>query len=457
MAETGKLQLFALIENTVTRLEENQPFYTAASQEIKHHLLAALCEYHDGLIDIHTRVKSPVSLKEKIIRNKLYKPYETPEQILDNLSDVIGVMVACRFNKNETELLSLLKKQFHQKHAGRGYFNPMVPGMFLDLDVQQPQKQKNGHEIFRIDGYYRMNGKKVNFELQIKSLVNTFWSEIEHKVVYKNNVYIPNSGYVMEMLTAIKGNLAGIDKMLQLVNDQIQDSVTYKTGAPIDINFAIAKLMSDTFVAKMSESVGFTVDFKRICDLISGYLLNKYKDFPVRVAQSAFLDLMHRFNEIHTRKIDLEQQLHLEEPYVGEDRFCQIFGDRLLSLMNSDFEWHIFFLMLFQIESDSNNLESFSAFMNSIRSSYSDKGLYKELYASFDSPTADRIYEKLTEFLAYTLSATASINIIASKSEETHALVKEITSHVVRSYCSYDDFIRNRKAVQMMILEKWGT
>lgn len=455
MTQTNKLQLFEIIEKTVLILEENQPLYTKAVYEITEKLKMVLSEYGDELMDIHTRIKSPVSLKEKIIRNKLYRMHDSPQEILDNLSDLIGIMVKCRFNKNEVELFNIIRKHFFMKSSNGMCYSPDMPKMLLDLDSQQPQIQKNGHEIFRIDGQYICDGKKVNFELQIKSLVNTFWSEIEHKVVYKNNIYIPNHGYIMEMLSAIKGNLIGIDKMLQLVNDQILDLSAGQTGAHFDINSVIAKLISDTFISKMSESIGFTVDFKRICDLIGGYLISKYKNLPINSAQIAFLDLVHRFNEIYERKINWEQNLYLEQAFIGEDKFCQILGDRLISYMNIDFEWHIFFLMLFQIESDNNNLESFSDFINTLRNNYSDRNLYKELYTAFDKASADKIYDEVTEFLAYALSATASINIIDNNNEETAKLISETTSYIIKSFKSYDDFRKYKKAVQMMILEKW--
>ena len=453
---TSKLQLFNLIDDTVALLSKNQPIYIKAVSEITQLLSSILYEANDQLMDLNTRIKSPVSVKEKIIRNKLYKKHALPEEILGNLPDIIGIMISCRFNKNEVEILETIKKHFCLTDNNIMYYSEKSHNMCFNLSMPQPQNQKNGHEIYRIDGQYVIDGITVNFELQIKSLVNTFWSEVEHKVVYKNNIYIPNYGYIMEMLTAIKGNLVGIDKMLQLVHDQIQDFSTQKTEANIDINFAIAKLISDTFVAKMSESIGFTVDFKRICDLISGYILNKYTDLPVRMAQSAFLDLVHRFNEIYVRDINWEQELHLEDKYIGEDKFCQIFGNRLISFMNTDFEWHVFFLILFQIESDNNNLQSFTEFMRTIKSNYSDKRLYKKLYTAFDKDTADKMYETITEFLAYTLSATASINIIDSNSEDIRNLIDQTISYIIEHFSSYDSFITHRKPVQMMILEKWG-
>jgi ppGpp synthetase/RelA/SpoT-type nucleotidyltranferase len=455
MVEKAKLQIFDVIDETDQILYNNQSLYKKATGEITQNIGHILCDFNE-LLDIHARIKSSTSLKEKIIRNKLYKKYDTAEGIIDNLSDLIGIMVECRFNKNEVELFALIKKEFVLKNEEDGlYYNPHIPQMGLDLDEKQPQKQKNGHEIYRIDGKYIIDGHKVNFELQIKSLVNIFWSEIEHKIIYKNNVYIPNSGYIMEMLGAIKGNIVGIDKMLQLVNDQIQESSVKTSEANFDINFAIAKLISDTFIAKMSESIGFTVDFKRICDLISGYVLNKSKDLSVRDVQAGFLDLVSRVNEIYAREINWEQQLFLEEEYVGEDKFCQILGERLVSLMNTDFEWHIFFLMLFQIESDSNNLESFTDFMNNLKNAYSDKHLYKKLYAFFDEDLASQIHEDMMEFFAWTLSASASINIIENVDDESTEVIDSTIEYIVKNISTYEAFKENKRAIQMMILDKW--
>jgi len=457
--KSNRLSLFELIDNTVDLLVKNDSIYYNIATDIVQKLETVLYNFKDDLVDIHSRIKSPNSLKEKIIRNKLYKKYDTPEELLDNLSDLIGIKVECRFNSNEIEIFNAIKEKFNSKASNGLFYSPEISNLYFDLKTPQPQKQKNGQEIYRIDGKYIFEKISVNFELQIKSLVNTFWSEIEHKIVYKNNVYIPNPKYIMEMLAAVRSNLLGIDKILQLVNDQIQNLNGRSTTEAADINFVIAKLISDTFIAKMRESIGFTVDFKRICDLISGYILNKYKDLPVREAQAAFLKLVERFNEIYSREIQWEKELHLEGPYIGEDKFCQIFGDRLITYMNTDYDWHIFFLILFQIESDSNNLESFKNFMCTIRNVYSDKRLYKKLYEAFDKDAADKIYDEITEFMAYTLSASASLSIIdnmCTKDKEISHLIDETISYIIDNFNSYDEFIKNRKKIQMMMLEKWS-
>ena len=50
-----------------------------------------------SLVNISTRVKGESSLREKILRKNLYKRYAYPEGIIQNLSDLIGVRIQCRF------------------------------------------------------------------------------------------------------------------------------------------------------------------------------------------------------------------------------------------------------------------------------------------------------------------------------------------------------------------------
>jgi len=97
--------------------------------------------------------------------------------------------------------------------------------------------------------------------------------------------------------------------------------------------------------------------------------------------------------------------------------------------------------------------------MCTIRNVYSDKRLYKKLYEAFDKDAADKIYDEITEFMAYTLSASASLSIIdnmCTKDKEISHLIDETISYIIDNFNSYDEFIKNRKKIQMMMLEKWS-
>ena len=139
----------------------------------------------DSMIGVTSRVKTSDSLKEKILRNSLYKSCSA-DKIVFEVHDIIGVRLECRFFKDEQDLYRRICEVFCVD-VGDGCFSPVgKKTVKLKLDTPQPEKQRNGFDIYRIDGYVVYAGESYRFELQIKSLVNSFWSEIEHKLIYKN-------------------------------------------------------------------------------------------------------------------------------------------------------------------------------------------------------------------------------------------------------------------------------
>ena len=76
-------------------------------------------------------------------------------QILDSLSDLVGFIIECRFIEDEFNVLKVLRDKLNCLHEEDGYYyNEVNPSFFLDVASRQPQIQKNGFAIYRIDGYY---------------------------------------------------------------------------------------------------------------------------------------------------------------------------------------------------------------------------------------------------------------------------------------------------------------
>ena len=157
------------------------------------------------VVDINSRIKSKDSLREKIIRNRFYVENNSAQEILDSLSDLVGFIIECRFIEDEFNVLKVLRDKLNRFHEEDGYYyNEVNPNFFLDVASRQPQIQKNGFAIYRIDGYYLKDGMRVNVELQIKALVHSFWGEIEHKLVYKNTNYYVYDDFMKDLLASIK-------------------------------------------------------------------------------------------------------------------------------------------------------------------------------------------------------------------------------------------------------------
>lgn len=283
-----RLSVFDKIDSTVELLEKNQDIYRRLETTLKATLYNIFSDDSDMIIDIFSRIKSCESLREKIIRNRLYLRYESSEAILDNLSDLIGVSIECRFIDEEYKVLMRLREYFNQLNQKDGYyFSEEIPFLFLDIQSKQPQVQKNGFSIYRIDGYILENEMKINFELQIKALVHAFWGDIEHKLVYKNTNYYVYDEFMKDILSSIKANLTIIDRQLSIVYNQIQNASSNDVSiSETTFEKMITKAINDIFASKMNDSIGFTINLKNISALLGHYILLRIFVIPVVVMKN---------------------------------------------------------------------------------------------------------------------------------------------------------------------------
>jgi ppGpp synthetase/RelA/SpoT-type nucleotidyltranferase len=443
--EVQRLDLFELIDETTWLLLDNKPIYAAAAARIIELLTPMLYKKNSRLVGIKSRIKSADSLKEKIIRRQLYKKYNTAEKILENLSDTLGIMIECKFIDDEEKIFNLLRKHFNIKVNEKLYTSKETQNLYLDLDMTQPQMQKNGYTVYRVDGVFVFEEKKVKFEIQLKSLVNAFWSEVEHELVYKNNQYVPSSSLITELLFAIKGNLEGIDKMLQLLANKIEEHDVDRTDLNNTMGYSsfVAKIISDFFCKKMLESIGFTVDFKKTCEILGVYIMERLKERSGSSMSKLMMQITNQFSDEEYGKVNFEEQIVFEGKYIGDDRFSEIVGNSLIKLINIDFEWHLFFKMLFEIE-PGNNLEDFTIFIKVIRDTITHDEIYEPLYEKFGQENGLKMKDDILVAVALGFANDGRIKMIyqdtlRSVRENLKVYVENISSGIN----SFEEWVEN--------------
>lgn len=442
-----KLAFFDTIDDTTKILDEMTPHYLTVCNTLKSFFDGLMVELDQGIIDVRSRVKTSKSLKEKILRNKLYQKYETPQAILDNLQDLIGIMIFCRFIHEEQIILDKLKSFFNKQDVDGWYYSPVLENMpiYLDLAMPQPQKQKNGFKIYRIDGHYYSYGEKINFELQIKSLVHSFWADIEHEVIYKNNSYMIVDGFMKDMLASIHRNMEAMDHQIALIYNQLNMDSAYNKDADrlIDVDFSkviLAKTINDIFIDKMKENIGFTIDFKKACDILSQYIFVKNEIVYQNLSSQTMLELITRIRYLSDRIINFETPIYFEHQYKPKSRFGEILSEKLLDIINVDFEWNIFFKILFEIEPGSN-VEDFGRFLYIIKARYADADLYEPLFTKFDSSDAYYIKDEIINAVATGLAADGSISIIYEENFKAICLlISNLTALIANSCDNMNDW-----------------
>lgn len=407
-----RLPVFELIDKTVRILNDNRKMLETYADVMQGFFEGTLSVHADSLVNISTRVKGESSLREKILRKNLYKRYAYPEGIIQNLSDLIGVRIQCRFLEEEKLLFDVLRERFTQKCADGLYCTPEQPNIRLELDGPQPQMQNNGYAIYRIDGLCGTIGHSVRFELQIKALVHVFWGEVEHEIIYKNNSYMLMDGFMKQMLSLVYENLRSVDRQLYLIYNQIQEQTEPKDSLMQEgaVRALFAKSISDLFYYKMKDTLGFTLNFKQSCDILSRYILSRRNSLKDKSAQG-LMDVFQRINRIAMTEINFEEALLLEEPFCSRDPFLNILSDYLVGQMNADYDWNLFFRMLFTLEPGSN-LEDYSNLLYMIHDRFCDETIYEPLHEFWDDEQIGNYRQWLLVSLAHQLVADGRIEII---------------------------------------------
>lgn len=258
-------------------------------------LNASSCEF----TNISCRVKSSDSLREKILRNRYYKKFPKPDELIYNLSDLIGIRIECKFGDDEKSIYRFLKKYFNKKHDDDFFFNETYSNMSLKLSGKQPQKQKNGFTIYRLDGKYISNKIIIPFELQIKSLVNIFWGEIEHQIIYKNSNYIIEDQFLKDLMNSIKNSLTMIDNQLLTVLNHIESKKNKdSTSRKKHLEEVVSKLIYDLFSRKMKDSIDMIIDFKDSCETIVRYTFFIEDNPSESQYTEVLITALNRLNEV---------------------------------------------------------------------------------------------------------------------------------------------------------------
>ncbi|WP_051624119.1 GTP pyrophosphokinase [Clostridium akagii] len=444
-----ELKIFDYIEEATKNLEEKTGTYEKASNIICTYLRNIFLAKKDSFSNITSRVKSSNSLKEKILRNSYYKKYSVTE-LFENLSDTIGIRIECRFIEDEVDIYKSIKKLFNKISSDDLYSSLGSESIKLNLSDKQPQEQKNGVKIYRIDGQYEENGQRVNFELQIKSLVNMFWGEIEHKIIYKNYNLLDDN-MITSMLGSIKNSLTMIDNQLSGMCKQMAEangfSVSNKT-------LQTEKLMSififDIYSKRMNKNLGFLVDFRKSCEIIMKYIFRTNNAKDLDDYTSVLLKTFSRLNEVSKNKIDFSVEIFFERKPSFNDTFSEIIGEFILKNINNDFQWNLFFRILFEIEIG-NNVEDFESFIIFLKSKFYKNPALLLLHSSLKPDEAKQIKEDFINEIAKVMAEVTSINILYN--ENIDAVNNILKEYVTKLFETTDDYLswENHKKIYLKI------
>lgn len=443
-----KLELFDFIDETLNLIEEKKESIENVADSLEKFFTDSFF-INDHFLNVNYRIKSPESLREKILRHNFYIKYKTPENLLNNLSDLIGFRIECRFIEDEDRIYRDIISLFKIKGEDGFYTNPLNASIMLQLDEKQPQIQKNGFEIYKIDGRYCKDDININFELQIKSLVNVFWGEIDHRILYKNFNYMLTEDFFRDIMSSIKDNLSMIDRQLMLVYNHLNGmDASNSSTKKVQLQALLSKIIHDIYIVKIRQEIGFVVDFKKSTDVIVNYIFMKGGPEESENYSVNFLRVLNRLNEISKNDITFNRYLDFEREIFFNDEFTRKIGSNILEIINKDFRWNLFFRIIFEIE-QGNNAEDFEGFMIFIRYRFHEKIMPLLKDKDMEESEKEEIVACILDNIATNFCKDLDVDFLCSCS--INALNQRIEECFINVEC-FENWIENKEGILKIIL-----
>ncbi len=151
---------------------------------------------------IKTRIKSPDSIADKLMRKGL--PV-TLESIENNIYDIAGIRVICSFPSDIYTLAEAFLKQDDVR--------------LVEAKDYIAHPKENGyrslHLIIEIPIYLQNQKRLMKVEVQFRTIPMDWWASLEHKIRYKKDVPIPPQ--IAEGLHACAEVSAQLDRRMELI------------------------------------------------------------------------------------------------------------------------------------------------------------------------------------------------------------------------------------------------
>lgn len=163
----------------VHEYEKLMAYYRCAMMEIETKFNVLNEEFslqydRNPISNIKSRLKSPVSIKEKLSRRNL--PF-TVEDIEENLNDVAGVRVICSFPHDVYMLADALLKQDDITLVEKKDY------------IKNPKKNgyRSLHLIVTVPIFLASEKRLMKAEIQLRTIAMDFWASLEHQMRYKKD------------------------------------------------------------------------------------------------------------------------------------------------------------------------------------------------------------------------------------------------------------------------------
>lgn len=386
-------------QKAIDELENQRKVLDGLGENIKKFFEKLLSDNKVSFCSVNARTKSAKSLREKIYRKNYFSKYNSGEELIADLSDGIGVRILCLLSEDEEKIFELILTNFFSEKSFYGKSFAFEKENIIGLcKSKQPELQKNGLPIYRIDGVILYKGEQyIRFELQIKSLIHYLWGEIEHSLFYKKYDYIISNDYYAQLMKSINSELENVDGQICSLKAHMEQKDVNQAKNAREI---AAYVLSRQFQGALTEEIGCNIDLREVFDVI----VDLYFLFVTSPEDS-----LKKLNEFvqETSKHDNVKKYYsyIESGVLDNDLIMPKYKDVAISIAQSILSGDIFWKSLVTVFSSIKKVDNFSEIINEISKKL--KKLVLACSVEYDGIEDENIADAMVEITEHALVTVA--------------------------------------------------
>uniref|UniRef100_UPI0011D72E36 GTP pyrophosphokinase n=1 Tax=Vibrio cholerae TaxID=666 RepID=UPI0011D72E36 len=188
-------------EQVIKEYDEKLGLYTQLSTSVESLISRLLSVSEITPHSISARVKDRLSLVKKIEKKEKYKS-------LSDLTDIVGIRLISHYSDEVDKIANIIEQEFNVDRENsidkRASLDPDRFGYLSLHYVVSLSDSRSG-----LIEYSKFSGLK--FEVQIRSILQHTWAEIEHDIGYKSKIEIPKP---------VRRKFSQLAGLLELADDQ---------------------------------------------------------------------------------------------------------------------------------------------------------------------------------------------------------------------------------------------
>lgn len=215
------------------------------------------------------RVKKISSILEKAQKKKI-----NLEDVEERMDDIAGIRIICQFVEDIDRVVEIIQNRGDME--------------VVNIKDYVEHRKDSGYRSLHMNIFYHvetMHGKKrVQVEIQIRTLAMNFWATIEHSLQYKYKGNMPT--HVSDRLKNAAEAILTLDEEMSTIRDEVMDAqnaFNIKAGIVADILNNIQNLYK---IANKREVVKIQDEFYRVYETDDLDLLIKFHRELDQIAQS---------------------------------------------------------------------------------------------------------------------------------------------------------------------------